>query len=348
MDLELRLLSWADRAEWAAEVERFGPLADVYFSAGYVHAYEENGDGLGRCAIVREGEASLVVPYLECALPGREDGFDVQGAYGYGGPLLQGPPDFVARAWAAIELAWSKAGAVAAFFRLHPLLDQRAWLGEGWTTVEDRKTLSVDLRQGATAAFASPRTGNHRNMVARARRAGLVVRREVLDDRRLEAFAGLYGETMLRLGAAESYQFGAPYFRSLATGLGSHLELFSAERSSGETEGMALAMWGPRWGHYHLSARAADADNCGTNLILQAVAEAAEARGLHALHLGGGRSPAPDDSLLRFKERIGTAQHSFRTARRILSPARYEDEIERWSRQQGRPPSWFLGYRQPA
>jgi hypothetical protein len=350
MTLEIRFLGASDARAWSADLDAFGPLADVYFLHPYVEAWSFHVGGEARCAVAADGPCRLVVPYLMCRLPDAYGpGFDVQGAYGYGGPLAAGPDDFIARAWAAIEAAWAEQGALAAFFRLHPLLapDQRAWVGPGWAIVDDRATVSIDLAGGPVRAFAAPSSANHRNMVARATRLGLEVTRSTLTDARARAFAALYADTMTRLGAGDEYRFDLGYFEALAAGLGDRLELFSAERGDGTTEAMALAMWGPRWGHYHLSARRDGGENCATNLLLARIADVAYELGLERVHLGGGRTPSADDSLLRFKERVATGRHVFQTARRVIRPEAYRAAMRRWEIENGAPASWFLGYRQP-
>src|SRR5205085_223552 len=69
--------------------------------------------------------------------------------------------------------------------------------------------------------------------------------------------------------------------------------------------------------------------------------------GLVALHLGGGRTSSPTDSLLRFKERVGQARHQFSTARLVLDRKRYASLIQTSIRRRGDAASaWFLRYRQ--
>ncbi len=339
-----------DHAGWREALARFGADADVYFQPEYLAAYEANGDGKAEAILASAGEAHLLVPYLRCPIDSAEGGLvDVQGAYGYGGPLTKcASSAFTAAAWQRIETCWRESGVVAAFLRLHPLYENTDGLGSGWEIVDERQSVSIDLREGLAAAFAGAVAANHRNMVSRALGKGLSVRQEPMTAAGLRAFVSQYRQNMVRLGADDYYLFSDGYFESLACGLGDALALFGVYAPDiREPIAMALIMWGPRWAHYHLSARAASADNCAVNLLLQAVAEAAAERELEGVHLGGGRSSAEDDTLLRFKQRIGQSCHRFRTARKVINPARYADLIGEWQRAHGgKTPDWFLGYRQ--
>jgi hypothetical protein len=106
-------------------------------------------------------------------------------------------------------------------------------------------------------------------------------------------------------------------------------------------------MRGPRWAHYHLGARRADSENHLMSFVFYRAMERAAEAGLAGLHLGGGASAAPDDSLLRFKRRFSDRLLQFRVARVIADAPRFNQLIEDWEARAGRPPAWLLGYRQP-
>jgi hypothetical protein len=75
--------------------------------------------------------------------------------------------------------------------------------------------------------------------------------------------------------------------------------------------------------------------------------QAAGAAGAQALHLGGGATPAPDDTLLRFKRLFSPMRPRFHVARVLADRARFTDLVSRWEAQAGRPARWLLGYREP-
>jgi len=349
MKLDVQALDLKSVVEWSEALSTFRMAPDVYFRPGYHSACEANGDGHSTALVVRSGDECLLVPYLRCPIPGCTAEVDVQSAYGYGGPLFQSRASgFCAAAWSAVARVWKDQGVVAAFLRLHPILDNARWLGPGWQIVDDRPTVSIDLRYGVSEAFAGSAGANHRNMVRRAAQLGMSAACIQATALNLERFVTMYWDTMTRLRALPERYFTVEYFATLAAELGDDLQIVEVVDVAGRAVCTALIMYGPHWAHYHLSARIPDTVGCATNLLLQCAAESAARRGLSAVHLGGGRTSDPLDSLYMFKGRVGQARHLYRTARLVVDQARYASLLGKWRlHHPGATPTWFLAYRQP-
>jgi hypothetical protein len=333
---------------WREALVRFAPNDDVYFQPEYALAYEANGDGFAQATLVTEGNAALFVPVLRCPAPDG-DVCDIQGAYGYGGPLAVGAtPEFLSRAWSAIRENWRALGAVAAFVPCHPLIANDQWFDSEWQVAFDRPTVSVDLSSGAAEAFVAPWACTHRRNVARAERAGCTVRFCAFEKELLEEFRLLYEQTMVRLGAGRKYFFSPEYFAVFARHWRGTASLVEVRDAAGALASGAVIFWGKRWAHYHLGARQAGPENQNTfHLLFQRVVEESERRGLLALHLGGGRTPQPDDSLLHFKRRVGRCAHRFCTGRLVIDGPRYHQLVSEWQlRHPESSPILFLTYRQ--
>src|SRR5262249_16468117 len=124
-------------------------------------------------------------------------------------------------------------------------------------------------------------------------------------------------QTMERLGAEEAYSFSPAYFAGLAELVEAHGWLLVAGQEQ-EWVGAAVFFRSAVWGHYHLSAAPPGLRVPGApNMVIHRAVELGQAAGLERLHVGGGRTPAPDDSLLRFKQSMGTDRHRFRIGRRV-------------------------------
>ena len=345
---ELVQFSTAESGAWREALRRFAPGDDIYFRPEYAAISEANGEGQAECLLVTEGASALLLPVLKQSIPGHPALCDVQSPYGYGGPLVVGAEaGFLGRAWRLIREIWLHDGEVAAFLRGHPLVANEGWFGPEWEVTFNRTTLAVDLRQGAVAAFAHPGARKHRRDTVQALRSGATVHFLPLEATALGRFRQLYSATMQRLGAGAEYFFSAAYFSALAAQFGDAASLVEVRESAeGETLSMALIFWGPQWAHYHLSGRHGEGGNA-SHLLLQAVAEEAARRNLDALHLGGGRTPAPEDSLLRFKHWIGNATHRFHTARLTVNRDAYNDLVAAWRAAHPEDmPTWFLAYRE--
>ena len=126
-----------------------------------------------------------------------------------------------------------------------------------------------------------------------------------------------------------------------------HVAKLACIRQKGELAAAAVFMFGPRWGHYHLSARRPDAGNHLTNCLLQDALERAAELGLLGMHLGGGRSGDPRDNLLMFKKSIGGQLLDYNVALVIANFEVYRRLCLDWEKETGWQPQWLLGYRQP-
>jgi Acetyltransferase (GNAT) domain len=329
-----------DARTWMAALDRLpAGSRDVYFRPDFHRAHAENGDGVPHCSIVEDGESFLLIPGLRVAI---DDGhWDLQTCRtGCAGPLSNaGDTPFLERAWSLWKTEMARRGAVAALFRPHPLLATEQYLPEGATVDVDRYVAFVDLREGRERAWQGAET-RHRNMVRKARQVGLAVTWQ--DDRR--AFVDLYRASMERLGADRDLRFGPGFFDALWDLPFAQLAL---AREGGRLTAGAVFLFGDRWAHYYLSARDHAAGNYATSLLIDAALDRAADAKLDGLYLGGGRSTAPDDDLLRFKRSIASDRLPYRMARLVIDDAAYERLTRSWTEAAGVQPTWLLGYRQP-
>lgn len=328
---------------WRAALREFGPAGgDVYFQPEYHRLHEVNGDGIPAAWMMRDGEHKLLVAGLRTNIPSSLH-WDLQTCNGYGGPLAneEADPGFLAAAWDAWRAAAGAEGCVAAFLRLHPLLDNQRWLPAGSPVREDRATVFVPLAGDSEAALEAADV-RHRNPVSKARREGMEVRWNQTEDWR--DFAGLYARAMERAAAASSLRFSPGYFTELA---GWPAAVLGAVRIAGRLVAGAVFLFGDGWAHYHLAAREADAPSAAANLLLQAGLELAADRGLAGMHLGGGRTPAADDGLLRFKRHLGGEVRCFRVGLVVALADEFAALTAAWAARAGAKPGWLLGYRQP-
>jgi hypothetical protein len=320
---------------WLSDVPR-----DIYHTAGY-HAYAEaSGDGDSYLVVVGDRRRGLAWPYLlrrvdDVAGPPAADAVDVNSVYGYPGPLAWGclPGDpFVARAWSEVVRIWREQGAVSAFTRFHPLLDNASLVsglpwppertaGSGPVTAIG-PTVSIDCTMEDDVARANYARAL-RQHVAAGRRAGL----ETFHDEgwvHLPIFTRLYGETMARSGADDYYFFDQADFERLRIALSGHVHLLVTRL--GDQVGAA--------GLFTEFDGIVEAHLVGTDYALRALSPFkvllddartwARVRGDSVLHIGGGRR-GREDSLFRFKSEFSQRRHVFHVGRWILHPEAYRD-----------------------
>jgi hypothetical protein len=330
---DLNSISWKAVFDCFAESER-----DVYFTQEY-HELEDSHTAY--CAVASKDQKRLLIPALRVPI-GKTASWDLQSCNGYGGPLCTSNADesFVEEAWAAWTRSAKNQNIIAAFFRLHPLLNNERWLPRAASVAADRNTVFIDLSCGAEFAWHQA-SSNHRNMVNKGCREGIKVRWNAEED--WQAFEIGYCHAMQRLQAPLALRFPASYFSRLREC--PWVDLAILEISQRVIAG-AIFIYGSSWYHYHLSFRNEQAPNFSMNCILQEGIQRAADMKLKGVHLGGGRTTSENDSLLKFKMSLGGELRMFKTALVIVNQMEYNRLCEQWAVDNGELPAWMLGYRQ--
>jgi hypothetical protein len=317
---------------WLTPEEAADPAHDVYYDPAYLRSVA----GADEVRVLIQD--ALVLPLVLRPLPAwlaAGDLRDAESPYGYAAPLVRGPVD-----WSAVQAELAAHGVVNAFVRSHPL---QAWCD--LPPVTSAPTAVIPLDGGRAQAFAAARCATHRSQVKRALGLGFTATTDIAPAD-LTGFRALYDETMRRLNAAAFYIFASEAWGHLCR-LGERLALITVRDAAGTIHNQALFLRGPQFAHYHLSARAAEAHNTAGNLLFEAASDWAVAHGCTAIHLGGGTTGAADDGLLRYKQRIGSADATFRTAGIVADAPAHAGLIARWAARSGSSPRWFQAYRQP-
>jgi len=311
----------------------------VFHSAGY-HIYTRGlGAGEPYLAIVGDSRRGLAWPYLlrrVAPVPGLEwtDATDVHSAYGYPGPLawgvVPGEP-FLEHAIRLIFETWRSQGAVSAFTRFNPLLENASLLrnvvrrsDDGTTgrgVITGGPTVSVDLTLPPTAIRAAYGRDLARQIEV-ARRGGLRTEPDA-DMALLPTFADLYHQNMARLGATDAYYFDLDDFQRLATVLPGkvHLLVTSMGDTAVAAAGLFLEFGGVVEWHLVGSSDAYRRLSPSKVLVDDAI-DWARDRGNRIMHMGGGHG-GHEDSLLWFKSRFSATRHIFQTGRWVLEPHLY-------------------------
>jgi hypothetical protein len=331
-----------DEGTWAATVGRLpAGSRDIYFQPDFHRLHAANGDGVPHCSIVEDGDAFLLIPGLRVPIDGGR--WDLQTCRtGCAGPLTNAGDDraFLERAWSLWTSEMARQGAVAALFRLHPLIATERWLPETAQVNDDRSVVFADLRAGREQAWMDAEA-RHRNMVRKGRQLDVTV---AWQDGWREQFVDLYHASMDKLGADPDLRFTSGFFAALW-----HLPCaqLATVHEAGALKAGAVFLFGDRWVHYYLSARTANASNYATSVLIDAALDRAATLSLHGVYLGGGRSTAADDELLRFKRSIGGRLLPYRVGRVVIDNVVYEQLTRAWTAAAGARPKWLLGYRQP-
>lgn len=350
--MQCTVVGAAERALWRAAMARAG-AADVYYLPEYHELYSFRD---GRCLayVATGGGETLFYPFV--LRPIERIGSirvspqlnDLESAYGYSGPIATTESqDFLAEAWGGFE-AWCPANRVVAeFIRFHPLLRTERFAARQTEIRFNRETVTVRL-DGDEEQLWRSYSPAHRNKIRKAMKLGLICEEADLAED-LDDFVRVYEATMRRRDASAFYHFPSSYYHMMRRTLETSSKLFMVKHDGRTVAGGILLLAGDT-AHYHLSGSRADAQRLApNNLLLHEVAVWAQRQGFKRLHLGGGRSSAPDDPLFVFKKGISRQTTPHYLGRRVHDQAEYDNLCELWMREYGgsTSPSYFPPYRAP-
>jgi hypothetical protein len=356
----MHMLRLEERAEWNEVLGRCRQH-DVYHLPWYHAQAERHGEGVARLFVHEEGGHLIALPLLlrpVRSVPGLGGApaawQDATSVYGYAGPLsTPGVPEGVVRGFrAGLARAARAEQVVTAFSRLHPFLPQAPLLDGLGLCPETGRTVAIDLGVPPDVQRARFRQ-SHKWGINKLRRLGVSCRPDP-EFHHLDAFVHIYHETMRRVGAASHLCFPRSYFHELVAGGAPHVHLFVCLLAERVISGALMLECGD-FVQFHLSGTLNEYLRLApTKLLVDTVRLWAHARGRRALHLGGGITGRPDDSLLHFKTGFSDRTHSFLTWRWVVNPAAYAQLLglrARWNEQQGLGPTsagYFPEYRAPA
>jgi hypothetical protein len=349
--MKWHLLDTSDPEAWR-EALRPQPVGDIYFQPEYHQAYEVNGDGSAKAFVAEDGSHRLVYPFMlrsiekvACESLG-ETWFDMETVYGYGGPLsTTSNRDFLSAAWNCFGSWCEENRVIAEFIRFHPMIDNYRFADPSCVVSADRETVIVDLNSTEDDIWKSYSV-THRRKIRKAQK-NLLMCEEQTPAEGIAHFKKIYKETMNRVGARDYYYFSDNYFDALMESLDRRLRLFLV-RSGKAVVAAALFFLSGDYIHYHLGGSVGDAMSLGPMpLLLHTVAVWGRQHGCRSLHLGGGTTPDPRDSLFTFKASISKLRRTYYTGRRIRNPEAFEKLCSLWmSRARATMrPNYFLLYR---
>lgn len=309
---------------------------DVYYSLGYHQVYRfAGGTPLAYCANI-QGE-KLFHPFIRT--PVRETGlFDLESVYGYSGPLATSDdPAFLTEAFQGFDQWATGNNIVSEFIRFHPLLQSHHYGHPKMDLIKDRKTVAINLDQPEDALWADYEPAM-RNRIKKAGKEGLVctqTKGDITGD-----FIDIYKQTMKHVDAADFYFFNDDYFNSLVDNLADTLCQFTVSHQ-GEAIAAAIFMGEGDYLHYHLGGSHPEYRTLAPNNLLFHTAICWGAKnGFKQLHLGGGRTNAPDDDLFRFKRRFSkspASQVPFFIGKRIHDLDAYKKLADQWCEDNDKP-----------
>ncbi len=330
-----------DAVRWTALIDRLpAERRDIHFLPAYGSIYRDTHGYRPFLALYEEGDTFVLQPFVRRRLstlpfltdrPDGEAFTDVANPYGFGGPLsnavnlddanqLYRRFDDAFSTWCAEERIASE------FTSLHPLMvrDQLAIVGDAASSRHEKDVVILDLSQQEDDLLKGLRKG-HRSTVKMAERSGVRVEKVETSDENLATFSALYEATMERRQAAPRWFMPKGFFQTTARRLGPERTTLFFAYIDGQVESGCLLMHDYETAYYHFAGTAAKHPEIGAStLLVWKAALWAKAAGYTTLHLGGGVTSQPDDSLLRFKAGFSKLRAPLFTYFRVRDSGAYQ------------------------
>lgn len=307
----IQVIKITQETEWNQCIAQF-PQHDVYFTPGYVKAFQINGDGEPVLLFYhgKDMQAMNIVmkrPVPVARMQRAEDEAlseycDLVTPYGYGGFLLKGDTGREQKeklAHAYLDFCRDHK-VVAEFNRYHPVIDNAHELECLYQVIDLGTTVCMDL--STKERIWENLSSKNRNLIRKAQKSGVQIywgREEYL----FTEFEKIYNATMDKVGADSYYYFKKEFYESILYDLKENSLVFYA-RLGEEIIAMSIILFGNGQMHYHLSASRQEFQNLApTNLLLYEAACFGHSIGCKTFHLGGGLG-SRQDHLYHFKKQF--------------------------------------------
>jgi hypothetical protein len=232
---------------------------------------------------------------------------DIEPLLGYAGPIStpDAPADFLIAALDRYSALCRENGIVAELVRFNPLFQNHRGL-EGLTAdlvlLPSKPLVYLPVRHDESDQMSSypPAT---RNMIRAGYRSSNVSTLEKTPEAWTELRLS-YERTLDDTSAEPQWRLALDLWERLYRH--QRFVLFCAVRQEQQMSGAIALVHGSTW-YYLLAAGVRDpqARRGASNAVVHEIAKAAALDGASRIALGGGRTPAPDDSLLTFKRSFG-------------------------------------------
>ena len=317
---------------------------DIYYTRQYCKMSELLEGGEAQLFVYEEGDNVALYPYIRHIIDyekGNSSFYDIETAYGYGGPVIKTEDYNFERAFETAFLKHcQQENIIAEFIRFHPLIENERIFKEKIEVLHNRITVWINLEKSVDEIWMYDVSTQNRNTIRKCMKNGLEV--EVSED--YDEFLEIYNQTMNKVGAKNFYYFDKKYYDEIRNN--SCCVLLRVRKSS-ETLAAAIFMKYGDYFHYHLSgSRQEYLQLAPNNILLWEAIKYAKEKGCKRMFLGGGLSDSQEDTLFRFKKKFSSESKDFYIGKRVHNPEVYHKLIQEWEEEHGEQAKILLQYRE--
>ena len=315
--------------------------SDIYFSQWYYMMEKDAGHGEPVMFIYTDNtNHHALYPFLKRKID-NTDFFDIESAYGYGGPLVDTDDEIFIQKFENEFLFYCQTtNIIAEFVRFHPLISNEHIFKQNIDVIHNRETVWLDLNLSEQEIWMNEISGSNRNIIRKCEKNGL----KVFESHDYEMFRSIYNETMDKVDAENYYYFNDEYYYMLNRN--PNCILLLVEYKERVIAGAVFIKYGEYF-HYHLSGSRKDAlKYAPNNILLWEAIKYGKKLGCAKMHFGGGLTDSEKDSLFQFKQRFSSEKANYYIGKRIHNMDVYQQLISDWEKKKNRKAELLLQYRE--
>jgi hypothetical protein len=331
------VLSLSESQKWNEFLEKIpANLKDVYYTPEYYQLYENLGNGKAVCFVYEEEESIALYPFLLNSVNKHgynleKEYLDIQGAYGYNGVVANNnSSEFCSRFYEVFNNFIQVKSIIAEFTRFHPLLNNHLFSQKYLDINLDRKTVYLDLQDSYENIFSRFQTTTKKQIKRATNRYNLVVKVFKNDTSILDDFISIYNEAMGRVQSTNYLLFNNNYFKSLFE-IANNV-CFIAYHNQ-KPIACIYAFYNNHFINGHLGGSLSDYLFMSPfSLLYSEMIKFGISVKCKYLHVGGGSTSNPENSLLSFKLNFSKSTSDFFIGKKIHNQAIYDEVISQWEK----------------
>ena len=188
---------------------------DIYFTRNYYQS--EQSRGLGQMFVYEDGYGNFgIYPFIKRIIEDevlQGQYYDIESAYGYGGPLTNNKDIKFEREFEEAFLEYCRKEQIAAeFVRFHPLIKNENIFKNNIQISHNRITVWLNLEESLDNIWKMQISKQNRNTIRKCEKNQLKV--EISDD--YAEFKRIYSDTMEKVGAEQFYFFDDSYYANMS------------------------------------------------------------------------------------------------------------------------------------
>jgi hypothetical protein len=332
---EYNILDLSSSQEWNKYLQRV-PIEqrDTYYTPEYYSLYEKLGDGSARCFVFENEGYIALYPFLINSVNALgynldRNYYDIQGAYGYNGVVANNNSSvFRNKFYKAFNDYCKSANIIAEFTRFHPLLKNEFFSIENLKVIFDRKTVYIDLQDDYLNIFRRFQTTTRKQIKRAINRYAIQVEVIERSTESLSSFIDIYYQSLNRINSDHYLYFNKTYFEELLLNIQSvcFYSLYEGKPIAG-----IIAFYNDKYIHGHLGGALTEYLRLSPySLLYSEMIKFGQKKGCNVLHVGGGATNNPNDSLLRFKSNFSDSVANFQIGRKIHYEYVYNNVVTQW------------------